>query len=276
MAGTANGRLPLVTKSGMRSRSTDSVQSVRRAVRLLQVLADHADALPLRDVSKRAHLPPSTTHRLLLTLAEDSLVSALPGGYFRLGQEVARLGAIAMARLQPSPALHDLLSAACAATGETAGMLQLIDGVATVIDKVESSHPLRYHLGIGTRLPAHCTASGKALLAFASVEQRDRLLRRNLLPVTDNTITARDRLEEELLAIRTRGYAADNQEYQEGLYCLARPVRDFSGQVVYAVAISGPAQRFHEQRVPAILSALQDTTQAMEAVLGFTGNGNDR
>ncbi len=256
--------------SGSPQERNDSVQSVRRGVRLLQVLADHADALALRDVSKLAHLPPSTTHRLLLTLAQDSLVSALPGGYFRLGQEVARLGAIAMARLQPSPALHKLLAAACAATGETAGMLQLIDGVATVIDKVESSHPLRYHLGIGTRLPAHCTASGKALLAFASVEHRNRLLRRTLLPVTANTITARDRLEEELLAIRTRGYAADDQEFQEGLYCLAMPVRDFSGQVVYAVAISGPAQRFQEQRVPAILRALQDTTRAMEAALGFS------
>jgi DNA-binding IclR family transcriptional regulator len=207
---------------------------------------------------------------LLLTLAEDSLVSALPGGYFRLGQEVARLGAIAMGRLQPSPVLHDLLSTASAVTGETAGMLQLIDGVATVVDKVESSHPLRYHLGIGTRLPAHCTASGKVLLAFGPVEHRDRLLHRNLPPLTDNTITARDRLDDELQLIRTRGYAVDNQEFQEGLYCLAMPVRDFSGQVVYAIAISGPAQRFQEQHVPGILSALRDTTRAMEAALGVS------
>lgn len=247
----------------------DSVQAVRRCVRLLETLAAHSGGLSLRDASKHANLPPSTAHRLLLTLAQDDLVTALPGGHFDLGAGMARLGAIAVSRLRPSVALHDLISNASIATGETVGLLQLTNDVATVVDKVESTHPLRYHLGIGTQVPLHCTASGKVLLAHAADDVRSAVLSQALGAVTSHTITGRASLDEELRRIVERGYAVDDQEFQDGLYCVAMPVRDYSGQVVYALAISGPAQRFQEKSVPALLKLLKSTVRSMEAALGF-------
>src|SRR5205823_11741622 len=125
----------------------DSVQAVRRSVRLLQVLADQPDDLSLQEVSRLAELAPSTAHRLLQTLAQDGLVTLLPRGSFRLGPETARLGGAAMGRLRISHVLHELMEQACRTTEETIGLVQAIDGAATVVDKVESPHPLRYELG---------------------------------------------------------------------------------------------------------------------------------
>lgn len=251
------------------SEATSHVQAVRRSVRLLAVLAGASGDLPLSVVSKQARLAPSTAHRLLLTLASDGLVTPLPNGRFRLGAEMARLGNAAIRQMRTSPQLHDLLGSACEAIGETIGLVQVVDGAATVVDKVESAHPLRYNLGVGTQVPAHCTASGKVLLAFASEDVREALLARGLPSRTAATITDRRRLLAELDAIRAWRFALDHEEFQQGLCCVAMPVRDFGGAVAYAVAASGPAQRFYGERTAEIIDALRGTVRAMEAALGF-------
>src|SRR5438128_1570754 len=110
----------------------ESVQSVRRSVRLLQVLADQPDDLSLHDISRLAKLAPSTAHRLLQTLGQDGLVTLLPRGSFRLGPETARLGGAAMGRMRLSPVLHELIEEACRATQETIGLVEAIDGAAIV------------------------------------------------------------------------------------------------------------------------------------------------
>lgn len=272
-----DGRRGPVAGNVLENSVTDGhVQSVRRSVRLLSVLASAAGEVPLGTASKLAELAPSTAHRLLLTLASDGLVAALPNGRFRLGAEMARLGHAAIRQVRSSPLLHDLLQVACASIGETIGLLEIVDGAVTVIDKVESSHPLRYNLGIGTQVPAHCTASGKVLLAYASPDVREAVLARGLSQRTETTITSRRRLVAELDLIRTQRVAQDNEEFQEGLRCVAMPVRDFSGSVVYAVAASGPVQRFHAGRVPSVSASLRQTADAMEAALGFRPEATER
>lgn len=107
------------------------------------------------------------------------------------------------------------------------------------------------------------------LLAFASSSLQQRLLASGLQRRTAATVTTRDDLTANLAVIRDRGYASDREEYREGLCCIAMPVRDFSGTVTYALAASGPTQRFTEQRLPDLLATLRHTAQALEGVLGF-------
>jgi DNA-binding IclR family transcriptional regulator len=107
------------------------------------------------------------------------------------------------------------------------------------------------------------------LLAFAPEDVRQELLASGLRQRTPATITLRERLLKELDVIRDQRYAQDDEEFQEALRCVAMPVRDFSGGVVYAVAASGPVQRFHAGRTGEIIAALRSTVCAMEAALGY-------
>lgn len=250
-----------------------SVQSIRRGVRLLQILAERRTDLSLREISRLAALPPSTAHRLLLTLAEDCLVTPLPGGCFRLGLEVARLGDAAVTVLRLSPTVHELVRAVCEATQETIGLVQLVDGAAAVIDRVESPHPLRYELGIGSRVPLHCTASGKVLLAFGFGGPLATAIPDPIESRTAATIASRERLSAEIERIRRQGFGFDDEEYVVGLRCVAVPIFAADGRAGHALAASGPTGRFGDARIPLLVDTLRDTALAIERVLGYPTNG---
>jgi DNA-binding IclR family transcriptional regulator len=167
---------------------------------------------------------------------------------------------------QARPFLEELMTA----TGETSHLAVLDDGMALYVDKVESQRMLSRPSHVGRRLPAFCTGVGKALLAFAPGEVIDAVLARGLERFTPNTIIEPERLRAELDGIRRSGYAVDNEEIEEGLVCVAAPVRDRAGLVVAAVSIGGPASRVRQRGLELIAAEVTRTASAISTLLGWT------
>jgi IclR family transcriptional regulator, acetate operon repressor len=140
------------------------------------------------------------------------------------------------------------------------------------IDQAQSSRILRMFTQLGNRVPAHSTGSGKAMLAFGSRETAEGVVRRyGLARRTAQTITEPARFWEELARVRTRGYALDDQEHEDGVRCVAVAVRDGSGQVVASLSVSGPASRLGDAQVDQYAAEILDCGAKLSARLGYAG-----
>jgi DNA-binding IclR family transcriptional regulator len=167
---------------------------------------------------------------------------------------------------QARPFLEELTKA----TGETSHLAVLDDGMALYVDKVESQRMLSRPSHVGRRLPAYCTGVGKAMLAFAPDEQVEAVIARGLERMTPNTITDPARLRNALADVRRVGYAIDDEEIEEGLVCVAAPIRDRAGSVVAGASIGGPASRIHHAGEDRIAERVTATARAISAMLGWS------
>jgi len=161
---------------------------------------------------------------------------------------------------------HTILQGLVAEIGETCN-LTMLDGPEVVyLDRVESAWPLRVTLHPGSRVPLHCTASGKLLLALLPTPRRKRLLASLTLDRhTENTLTDARKLESELTRIRRAGSSVDDQEFMTGLVCVAAPVALPSGRVVASVAVHAPVARMPLARALTHLPALKRAAAAIGA-----------
>jgi DNA-binding IclR family transcriptional regulator len=226
--------------------------SVERALALLQYLARHPGEHGVRPLAGTLAWSPSTTYRLLETLTQAGFVhqNALTDKYsigvaaVQLG--ISALGTLDVTRVAP-PCLRDLV----AETGESAFLAVLDDAQVVYLLKQEGQYAIRTTARLGSRRPLHCTGLGKALLAGLPVAEALALLRQAGLPaMTPHTITDPEVLLAQLVEVRERGYATDHEEVEEGLACVAAPVRDYSGATIAAVSMAGPVARVlpHEEQ----------------------------
>ena len=137
------------------------------------------------------------------------------------------------------------------------------------LDKINSKEVLRLDVGMGATAPAYCTGLGKAILAFLPEnELDDYLASTELVAISSKTITSRSKLRAEILKIRKRGYAVDDEELSLGLRCVAAPVFDHTGTASYALSVSGPTQRMKRERIKAIQQRLIPICQSISRQIG--------
>ncbi|MXW87166.1 MAG: hypothetical protein F4Z55_15235, partial [Boseongicola sp. SB0667_bin_21] len=135
-------------------------------------------------------------------------------------------------------------------------------------DRVETNWPFRIQLPVGSHVPFHCTASGKAFLATLPVAERRRVLSGiRLDPLTRNTITNVDDLMDELATVARQGYALDNEEFLDAMVAVAVPVRDRSGRYFASLATHGPVQRLSLEKLVALAPLLHDASERLTAVI---------
>jgi DNA-binding IclR family transcriptional regulator len=123
--------------------------------------------------------------------------------------------------------------------------------------------------GLGSRAPAHCTSVGKALLAYQPAETVNAVIENGLKRFTPNTITDAELLRQELATIRARGYAIDDEEIEEGLRCVAAPIRDHTGQVISAISVAAPVQRMSKKNVQTTIPSVVAAANAISRRLGY-------
>ncbi len=242
------------------------VQSLDRALSILDVLRFSHRDLPLGEVAARAGLPKSTTHRLLSTLEIRGFVAQDPEtGAYRLGlKHVAPVGA--------GPEIREVLEGLATRSGETANLGALVGREVLYVDRADSSQALRWQLGVGSRVPVHCSALGKAILASLPEAEVAEHLPRRLRRITPNTITDRRALLAELDAVRDRGYAVDDEEFMEGVRCVAVSVFATTGHLVRAaLSLAGPAFRLTRDRAVGQIDALKRAAATVARVLGDQG-----
>ncbi|HZB76422.1 MAG TPA: IclR family transcriptional regulator [Solirubrobacteraceae bacterium] len=254
----------------------DSVQSLDRAFDLLETLSASGE-LGLTELAARASLVPSTTHRLLHTLAKRGYVAQNPEtGHYRLGYKIIEVAGTLehrLARLRVVARGH--LDALQRATGETSNLVVLDAGRVIYIDQVQGSRSVRMFTAVGAAAPAHTTGSGKAIMAFeppevaetryaAGGESLERLTPRTLVTLAD--------LKADFARIRRRRYAIDNEEHEEGVACVAGPIFDHTGRPVAAISVSGPSARILNGATAELGGLIVQHADEISAALGHAAD----
>ena len=235
--------------------------AAQRSLRLLGLLAREGRAMSLAELSTGLGLPKATTHRLCTALQDSGhLARGIEERSYVLGPALLRLAFDTLNHGTVRGLRHEVLAELVAQVGETCNFTTL-DGAAVVyLDRVEAPWPWRMTLDVGTRVPLHCTASGKLFLAHMPVEQREALIAGLSLPrLTANTLTSARALRAECEQIARLGHSFDREEFITGLIALAVPVRDAAGDVRAAIAVHAPVARMSLKdaatRLPALLAA---------------------
>ncbi|MEV4177621.1 IclR family transcriptional regulator [Nonomuraea sp. NPDC049709] len=218
-----------------------SVQSVERALDVLEALAEHGGEAGLSEIAARTGLPYGTIHRLLQTLLARGYVRQESDRRYALGGGLVRLGGIAesMVGVWAQPYLTKMVEL----SGETANLAVLEGDFVVYVAQVPSPRRLRMFAEVGRRVLPHSTAVGKVLLAGRPAPDAVAVFERTGMPRrTPNTITDVAAMLAELGTVKSRGYAMDLGEEELGVHCLAVPVWD-GDRVVAAMSVSGPAER---------------------------------
>lgn len=244
------------------------VQSVERALQLLETLATTREGLGVSDLGQATGLAPATIHRLLATLVANGYARQDPATRrYSLGSALIRLGSTAGGFI--GAWLRPYLAELVEISGETANLAVLEDGYVTYVAQAPSRHRVRMFTEVGNRLSPHSNAVGKVLLAYRPREAVERILeRRGLPPRTARTITDQPTFLAELDRVVEQGYAVDTGEEEEGVRCLAVPVRGPMGEVA-ALSVSGPAERLDQPRRERILPHMLRLADQVSAALAW-------
>lgn len=253
--------------------STPTVQVIERMFTIIDVLASREEAMPLKEISEKAGLHPSTTHRLLNDLVSGRFADRSQPGSYRLGMRLLELGNLVKGRLNvrdaalgPMRELHKLI--------QQPVNLSIRQGDEIVyIERAYSERSgMQVVRAIGGRAPLHLTSVGKLFLA-ADDPQRTRsyATRTGLTGHTKNSLTQLDTLERELSKVRQYGQANDNEELELGVRCMACGIYDDQGKLVAGLSISSPSDRLEEAWLP----KLKDTAQKISESLGYQPNAKN-
>lgn len=247
--------------------SGESGSAVARAFSILQCLTGIERPLALADLAQQSGLPKSSVHRMLLTLEREGLVQREPDGKrYIVGPRFASLAMEALRNTPQRAARHLILQALVDEVGETCNFTMLAGGEICYLDRVEAHWPLRMVLAPGSRVPLHCTASGKLFLALMASQQCRKLLTAAPLKrYTDNTITNPDRLMQALDVIRQERVGTDDEEFLVGLTAVSVPVVDRQGKMCAAVAVHAPTVRMNLEQARQHVPALRRAAAALAA-----------
>jgi len=259
----------------MRETRGSTVQSIERALDILELLAKEGQPMRLTDLSLKLGQHKSTVHRLLATLERRQYVEQhRDTGRYGLGLRVFELGARVFNKMELRVEVNPFLRELVDRTSETAHLVIRDGWEAVYIDKVESPHSIRMYSEIGKRTPLYCTSMGKVLLAGMSDDEIERFLREvKLVRYTPNTITDPNELRRHLHQVRINGYAIDDAEHEENVRCIGAPIRDYMGRVIGAVSLAGPSMRITRERMGELAKVLKEVTARISARFGYDEEG---
>jgi DNA-binding IclR family transcriptional regulator len=242
-----------------------------KALAVLRAVAEHPQGIGLPDLAASLSLPRQTVHRVLAQLRDNGLLLRDPvRERFTVGPRLIQLALTALGSNNPWAPVRAALQELVDEVGETCniGVLEGLDYV--YVDRIECQWPLRIHLEVGHRTPAHCISGGKVLLAHLEPELRGRLLRsRKLVARTSRSITRVSDLETELEKVRVRGYGTNDQENIDGIVAVAVPIMDARQRVVAALTMHGPLPRVTTQSCEAAVPRLQEAAQRIATAWGL-------
>lgn len=251
-------------------RQRGGVQSIARAFAILEEVARNRDGIGLADLSKRVGLHNSTTFHLVKTMVSLGYIRQMKDTKrYRVGRPLFALAASALDEIEmvsvATPVLEDLSRE----TGESSHFSVRMNDSVVVIARTTGPGAFQLTDRVGVVRPAHCTALGKVLLAALRPEQLDRYLERaELKPLTPKTITDPQLLRREIEEVRRSGIAFDDSEFDNEIRCAAMPVRDFTGQVVGAIGISGPVWRLSIQALQSRARNVKEAADRLSAAFG--------
>ncbi|MCW9032702.1 MAG: IclR family transcriptional regulator [Alphaproteobacteria bacterium] len=250
--------------------SVGQVQSLTRALTLLQCLS-HADmGLALTEVSESLGLAPSTAHRLLNSMLQMGFVDLDPEtGRWTVGVNAFSVGNAYLKKRDYIAQARPFMKQLMLQTGETSNMAILEGSSVVFVSQVECKEVMRMVVQVGNRGPLHASGVGKALLSTLPAKEALALIRQAGMPqLTGKTITTPSDYAQELEAIRKQGFAVDDEEQSMGLRCIAANIYDEFGDALAAISISGPTVRVSEARIPQLSAAVIDIANQITETIG--------
>lgn len=253
------------------------VQSVERALQLLNLLAESPDESSLGDLARTAGLPTSTAHRLLGSLIRGGYVAQNPvTGRYGVGGQFVLLSRKGSQRQELIRLARPWLEQVARTTGETVNLTTRLDDSIIQLDHVDSANMLRVTWNAGERFPMHASASGKLFLAFLPPPERDRILKTAARHAFTSATLKRAQLKDALQTICAQGYALDDAEREDGVRCVAVPILDARGGIVAALSVSGPSLRLSVPMLHEMAQKLLPAARAISESLGYSGGSNHR
>ena len=245
------------------------VQSVERAIRILQCFTKEKPELRLKDITEELDLNKSTVHGLLNTLKQHGLLQQNDETQkYRLGWAILEMGSCLLSSIDIRNVANPFIKELCAQTGETVHLVILEGKDVVYIDKQESNQSIRLFTSIGTRYPAYATGVGKAILAYKLPESLMQHLPDTLVRLTPTTITNLEAMRECLAEVRRTGYAIDKEENLPGLSCVAAPIFDHTNKVAAAISVAGPSTRITPERIPELVEVVIGAARQISIHLG--------
>lgn len=253
-------------------KSRYNIEALTRGLEILSLFSAERSSLSLSQIVELLQLNKSTTYRVLSTLESAGyLEQDKATRYYRPGLKVLQLGFTAIHTLELRQIARPYLERLSQELGETISLATL-DGFRTIyVDRIRNQTIVGVVLGVGSSLPAHCTALGKVLLAGLPEDELKQLLSdQELNPYTPKTLTKKKSLLAELQKVRLQGYAISDEELTTGLRAVAAPVRDLSKRTIAAVNVTGTTLRITQERLKdEIIPALVNNTNQISAALGY-------
>ncbi len=253
------------------------VGSVTRALRMVGLVADAPDGLPLSEMARSLGTSKSTAHALARTLvAGGYLRTVAPGPRYKPGMELVRLGDAATRSIHVGRLCHPVLLELSHATGLTTRAAISDEGYPVFIERVDSPGVIRFHTPLGVRELPHTSAAGKAILAELPAAVTERVAAETDLPQrTPNTIRTLPALLAELDGVRERGYAVDDEEDALGVMCVAAAFFDHTGQVAGALSATGISRDIGARGVDALGGDVRAAAGRVTALLGGADRSDD-
>ena len=259
-------------------RARGGVQSIGRAFAIIEEIARNRDGIGLAELSKRVGLHNSTTFHLVKTMVSLGYVRQLKDSKrYRIGRPLFALAASALDEIEMMSLATPVLDDLARATGESAHFSVPMGDAVVVLARTSGPGAFQLTDRVGVVRPAHCTALGKIMLAALAPDQFARYLQRaELKAYTPKSITSAEQLAREIAEVRRAGLAVDDGEFDSELRCAALPVRNFSGQVIGAIGISGPVWRLSIEALQKRARIVRAAADRLSAEFGYAGEPEPR
>jgi DNA-binding IclR family transcriptional regulator len=246
------------------------INSLLKAIDILQVFSPNEPRLSLAEIASRLDLPKSTTHNLLRTLLSRGLVEKVDSDHYALGTTIISITQAVRVNVElrdrAAPVLRELADFC-----RESVLLAILDGnYILYIYAIESPRRLLARTAVGDRVPLHCTAIGKAILAHLPMEQVESIINAVGMPrSTDATITELPVLIKEMELIRQQGYSVDHQEHEASTFCIAAPIFNAAGGVIAACSVTGADPEIIQSRQGQISERVTQCANDISRLMGY-------
>ena len=255
----------------MQKSKSNLIQSVDRALQILECFSRKDNELGVTEIANRLDLHKSTTFGLLSTLeSRGYLRQNLENGKYRLGLKLFELGKLVEEGMDLRASSFPYLKELVDKYDETAHLAVCNGNQVVYIDKVEGESAIKMSSQVGKSAYMYCTGVGKAILAFMSEKDIDNIIQNtDFNQFTCNTITDPDKLRDELKEIRKREYCIDNEELEVGLRCVAAPIINYNGYPVGSISVAGPTSRMSDEKLQSIAKDLKHIVVKISETFGY-------
>jgi IclR family acetate operon transcriptional repressor len=260
--------------------SSSKETPILRLLALLEIIARKDAPFTLQNLVQDTQWPKPSLHRMLAQLEASGLLQRdLKGRHYSTGQRLTQLAENVLLNSTTRAARHRVLRLLVDQAGESCNLTSFSAGEVLYLDRVETAAPLRFYLHSGSRVPAHCSATGKLFLSQMTPSQRQKLWDAGPLErFTERTLVDVHQLEEEITKVRVQGFAIDDEEFLPGLLCIGVLVPSLDSKdnkTNMGIALQAPKVRFSLERAMQCLPLLQNAAQALSRINQSASNDED-